>query len=390
MPTLAALALLFITVIVPLDHADAAGASLRVLWSKPISAEHHAGGFILSDRIRSSDGSIAFFATGGLMTAPEENGPGPVIPWNNKNRIILTIAQDKENTYWLGGRNNQRSYVPGGDISDAYLARINSQGQMIDEYAYKSWFSFRQIQDLLPLDTGEVVVAENDRLAKISNKGRVLWEKKFNPIPIKKIALSQIGHRIIVATIEKDMVRGEEQYRDNVVVRILGTDGKTYAEHVIRTGINVEQISHYGNLKITKSDDAVYVSSSWADLFNAQPIEISKISNDGSVIWQKKLASSISHNPNRTWGSCKQEHILLADGRLLVACVVKGEIFLYQINSDTGDMKVDSVALPECHKNGHASLFLSQRKNGAIWLFGSRPNNNVAASCTWLGELKLD
>lgn len=392
MPTLTALILLLIGVLAPLEQADSAGASLKILWSKPVEAGRRAPGVILTNRIKSPDGSIGFLATGGLITAPDESGLGPVIPLNNlktKDRIILTTAQGKENTFWLGGLINQRSYVPGGDISDAYLAKIDNQGRLIDEHIYKSWVNFRGIRDLLPLDSGEIVVADNNWLAKVADNGRIVWEKKFQRE--KNTALSRIGDRIIVAVIEGDVAGGKEKYQDNVVVRVLAADGKPLATRVIRSGINEEKPGHFGNLQITKSsDDAVYVSSNWVDLFNAKPIEISKISKDGNTIWRKELVHSISQNPNKTWISCKPALTVLANGDLLVACAIKDETFIYRLDANTGGTNVKSVALPKCYESRPASLFLSQRKNGEIWLFGSRPGNNVAASCTWLGELLLE
>lgn len=388
MPTMAALILLLIGVLIPLEQATAAGASLRVLWSKPIPAGPQSGALILSERIRNTDGSLAFVTTGGLMTAPDESGPGPVTPWRSKNGRVLVIAQGKENTFWLGGLINQRSYVPGGDISDAYLAKIDNQGRLIDEHIYKSWVSFRGIRDLLPLDSGEVVVADNNWLAQVADNGRIVWEKKFQRE--KNTALSRIGDRIIVAAIEGDLAGGKEKYQDNVVVRVLAVDGKSLATRNIRSGINEEEIGHFGNLQITKSsDDAVYVSSNWVDLFNAKPIEISKISKDGNTIWRKELVHSISQNSYKTWVSCKPALTVLADGDLLVACAIRDEIFIYRLDAKTGGMNVKSTALPHCYESRPASLFLTQRQDGKIWLFGSRPGNNVAASCTWLGELML-
>lgn len=388
MPALTAFILLLLSTLLPLTQAAAAGASLRILWSKPVLAEHRSGGLILADRIRNTDGSIGFNASGGLMTAPDESGPGPVMPWRTTNGRVLTIAQGKENTFWLGGRANQRSYVPGGDIADAYLAKIDGQGRLIAEHTYKSWLSFRGIRDMLPLDSGDIVVADNGWLAKISGKGKILWEREFTYV--KKIALSRIGSQIVMATIEGDMTGGREKYQDNVVIRIFDTDGKTFAERVIRSGINKIKTAHFGNLEIAKSDDAVYVSSNWTDLFDATPIEISKISRNGDIVWRKELAHSISQYPNKTWESCKQAQTVLADGALLSACAVMDKIVIHRIGAKTGELNVQSVPLPACHESRPASLFLTQRKNGKIWLFGSRPGNNVAASCTWLAELSLD
>ncbi len=389
MPVLAALIMLLIFAFAPIEQATAADALLKVLWSKPVPAAHQSEALILFKRIRNADGSIAFVATGGLMTAPNESGPGPVTSWKSKNGRVLTIAQGKENTFWLAGLINQRSYVPGGDISDAYLAKIDSEGRLIDEHIYKSWFRFRGIRDLLPLDSGEVVVAEQNWLAKIADNGKILWEKKFRLQ--KEVALSKIGDQFVVATIEGNMTGGEQKYQDNVVVRIYSSDGRIFTAPIIRSGINNEKGGHYGDLEITESpDNTIYVSSNWNDLFKAKPIEVSKISKDGNIIWRKELAHSISLNPNKTWVSCKPALTVLADDDLLVACAIKEDLFIYRLDAITGKVSVKSIALPQCYESRPASLFLTQRPNGKIWLFGSRPSNNVAASCTWLGELILE
>lgn len=385
--TLLALILLLIAIFAPLEQANANGASLNLHWSKPVAAGYRAPGIILANRIEAPDDFIGFYAAEGLLTAPDESGPGPIVSLNNlktKRRIVLTTARDLKGTYWLGGK--RYGYFPGGDFADAYLARVDSQGRVITERTYKSWLGFRQIQKLLPLDTGEVIIAENSKLLKVSERGGVLWEIKLKPT--KRIALSRIGHRIIVATIERDTENSG--VKDNVVVRVLGTDGKTHAARVIRTGINEEAGSYYGNLQITASNDGAYVSSNWNDFIKAQPVEITKISATGNIVWQKKLVSSIAQNPDQYWETCKPEQAVLGNGNVLVACALKGEILIYQLDAKTGDLDIRSTALPECHQKGVADLFLTQRKNGKIWLFGSRPGNGGGPSCTWLGELVLE
>jgi hypothetical protein len=385
--SLPALLLFLIATLVPLEQADAADVSLKLLWSKPVAAGYRAPGIILSNRIEAPDDFIGFYATGGLLTAPDESGPGPTVSLKNlkvKSRTILAAARGLDDTYWLGGK--RYGYFSGGDFADAFLARVDGQGRVITERTYRSWLGYRQIQKLLPLDTGELIIAENAKLVKVSERGRVLWEIKLKPT--KEIALSRIGHRIIVATIERDTENNS--VKDNVVVRVLGTDGKTHAARIIRTSINEEAGSYYGNLQITASNDGAYVSSNWVDFLKAQPVEITKISASGNIVWQKNLVSSIAQNPNQTWATCKPEQTILANGSLLVACALKGEVWVYLFDARTGDLDVRSTALPECHKNGIADLFLTQRKNGKIWLFGSRPGNGVGPSCTWLGELVLE
>lgn len=385
--SLPALLLFLIAILVPLEQADAADASLKLLWSKPVAAGYRAPGIILSNRIEAADDFIGFYATGGLLTAPDESGPGPAVSLKNlktKSLTILAATRGLEGTYWLGGK--RPGFFTGGDFSDAYLARVDGQGRVISERTYSSWLGYRQIKELLPLDTGELIVAENAKLVKISGRGRVLWEIKLKST--KEIALSRIGHRIIVATIERDTEN--ISVKDNVVVRVLGIDGKTHAARVIRTGINEEAGSHFGKLQITASNDGAYVSSNWGDFLKAQPVEITKFSAAGNIVWQKKLGSSIAQNPNQTWATCKPEQTLLANGNLLVACAIKGEVLIFLLDAKTGDLDIRSTALPECHQKGIADLFLAQRKNGKIWLFGSRPGNGGGPSCTWLGELVLE
>jgi hypothetical protein len=79
----------------------------------------------------------------------------------------------------------------------------------------------------------------------------------------------------------------------------------------------------------------------------------------------------------------------LENDDLLVVCSIEAQILVFRLDAKNGDVTVMSVPLPECHEGRPAALFPVQRKNGAIWIFGSRPDSNIGKSCTWLGELSL-
>ncbi len=385
--------------LIPLEQTDAAGASLKIYWSKPVpsGALLPSEALVLRDLTHSTDGSIVLHAAGGrsrlLLVGPDETRSGSVIHLRSKAGVLASkIAPGIDNTFWLGGRVNQRAYVPGGDIADAYLGRLDHQGRIIAEYTFKS-SKFRMIQDLLSLPSGEVIVAGVDGnenwLGIVSDQGKLLWERRFGVG--KGIALTTISDRIMAVAFERTTVNDKKRYQEDVAVWSFDQTGNMLARQIIRTGINENRGGHYGRLAIERSNDAIYVLSSWGDLFNAKPIEVTRLSVDGNLLWRKELLHSISQQTNkaRTWGSCNQDQTVLADGDLLVACSIKDQIFISRLDAKGGDLTVTSVPLPACHESRPAALFLNQKLNGAIWLFGSRPGNNVGASCTWLGELSL-
>ena len=86
------------------------------------------------------------------------------------------------------------------------------------------------------------------------------------------------------------------------------------------------------------------------------------------------------------FNSCNPALATLADGDALVACALNGQIQLYRLDRDTGEQTAARLPLPECQRDHPAALFLMVRRDGAMLLGGSRPGNNVAGNCSWLGR----
>lgn len=386
------------------ERADAATASLKIYWSKPVPSGGllPSGALVLRDLTHSTDGSIALHASGSrsrlLLVEPDETGSGSVMHLKSKAEVLASrIASGVGNTFWLGGRINQRAYVPGGDLADAYLGRFDRQGRTVAEYTFRSRSplsrNFRMIQDLLPLPSGKIIIAGVDGnenwLGMVSDQGKLLWEQRFGIG--KGIALITVSDRIMAVAFERTTTSDKKPYQEDVTVWSFDQTGNALARQTIRAGINESSGAAYGRLAFERTNDAIYVLSSWGDPSNAKPIEVTKLSANGNPIWRKELSHSISQQPNKakTWRSCDQGQTVLAGGDLLVACSIKDKIFIFRLDAKGGDLTVMSVPLPACHESRPTALFFNQRPNGAIWLFGSRPGSNVGASCTWLGELSL-
>jgi hypothetical protein len=226
-------------------------------------------------------------------------------------------------------------------------------------------------------------------VAMVSNQGDTLWKYRFGTG--KEVAVSALHDRILVAYFEGNGDENEKYWED-VVTLLLDRSGTVLSRQIVRTDMNRSRSAYYGNLAIEKPEDSFYVISSWQESSNVKPLEVAKVSRDGSLVWRKELPHSISQQPNRVvevWTSCDQGQTALANGDLLVACAIGKQIFVSRLNASDGNAVTMRVALPECHQGRPAALFLMQKPNEKIWIFGSRPGSNIGASCTWLGQISL-
>ncbi|MNF66189.1 hypothetical protein D3C84_479740 [compost metagenome] len=384
----------FLLVGIPLEQAAAGSAALRIFWSETIPGGRDTQD-ALAIRGISLDASGSIVALGNkgvsqsILLRPSEAGPGSIIELATQGQA-LQIVQGPAETLWLAGLTNRRMYVPGGTMADAYLGRLDPQGRIVAEYSFHS-FRFRFIQSVTMLDSGELVVAGRDGaenwLAAVSTQGMLLWQRRLGLG--KGVAVSAVGDQIVAATIAGRREDNNKKYWDNVDVRTVNRTGRVVGWQTIRTNINSHSGSGSGTVAMVKSRTAFYVLSSWYDLLSAKPLEITKLSLDGAISWRKELPRSVLQQANGTWTSCYQGQMVLENGDLLVVCSIEAQILVFRLDANNGDVTVMSVPLPECHEGRPAALFLTQRKNGAIWIFGSRPDSNVGKSCAWLGELSL-
>lgn len=384
----------FLLVGIPLEQAAAGSAALKIFWSETIP-----GGRTSQDALAirgislDANGSIVALGNKGvsqsILLRPSETGPGSIIELATKGQA-LQIVQGPAETLWLAGLTNRRMYAPGWTMADAYLGKLDPQGRIVAEYSFRST-RFRLIKSVTSLNSGELVVAGRDGaenwLAAVSTQGSLLWQRRLGLG--KGMAVSAVGDRIVAATIAGRREEDNKKYWDDVDVWIVDRAGSVVVRQTIRENMNSSSGAHAGTVAMAKSRAAFYILSSWHDTQSAKPLEITKLSLDGSISWRKELSHSISQRKNKTWISCYQGQMALENDDLLVVCSIEAQILVFRLDAKNGDVTVMSVPLPECHEGRPAALFLTQRKNGAIWIFGSRPDSNIGISCTWLGELSL-
>jgi hypothetical protein len=178
-------------------------------------------------------------------------------------------------------------------------------------------------------------------------------------------------------------------YRDHVTAWIIDGSGKSLAQTRIRSSINKFEHSYYGKVSVVTTDDAVYIASNWTGLFDAQPVEIAKLSTDGKLLWSTLLSDTAVavETAARSWKVCSPTLAAAPNGSVLVACALDDQIHLYQLDRSSGAYRESHLPLPSCQIGHPAALFLAVRKDGAMTLSGSRPSSNVAPSCTWTGRL---
>jgi hypothetical protein len=226
------------------------------------------------------------------------------------------------------------------------------------------------------------------RVARISQDGGQLWERLLGNDLGGAIA-SLPRDRLAIVGFEATGSGQSRDYRDHVTAWILDGSGKLLTQTRVRDSINKFQHSYFGKVSIVTTDDAIYVASNWTGLFDAQPVEIAKLSIDGKLLWNTLLPDTAVavETAVRSWKGCSPTVAVTPHGGVLVACALDDQIHLYQIDQSSGAYQESHLPLPECQTGHPADLFLAIRKDGTMTLSGSRPGSNVAPSCSWIGRL---
>lgn len=382
--------------------------SLDVRWSSVLPSRDDqtlrgaAPGFQVRDAALAPDGRLILFGheAGPPLVAfgVDENGLGPTVRLTLRGSAY-TAAVAPDGTLWVGGLANQRAYVPGGDISDAYLAHVDRDGRLLAEHTFgNGWFKgrYRAVQALAVLSSGEVVAVARDGgetwSAKVTAAGALAWETRFGTSKAASVAVLR-DDRIAVATIDAAGSRTDRTYAEGVTVRVFDQAGQRLAETNIRQGLNTVSIADYGQLATATVGDAVYVASSWGNPSTPKPIEVAKVGADGAVLWRRLLddpntSEQTGSAARRTRRTCEPGLAALPNGDALVACAQGDRITLHRLAAASGEVAHTFLPLPACHESRPAKVFPFVRQDGSLWVLGTRPANNVAASCTWLGRVE--
>jgi hypothetical protein len=399
--------------------------NLEILWSAPITSERSSReavkpstGLMLEAQSTSPEGFISSLATvtaAGvrsqvLFNNIDQNRPDNAVALTLKGALpsgksgflskifsgpqqvpyVSALAGGMSGEIWVGGSTNGYHDIASAPHSDAYLAKVSPTGAPIWEMAYGNG-GLKTIWKIAWLPSSDVAVVGREGrggwVARIGPDGRQLWERLLgNDLGGAIAALP--GNRLAVVGFQATD-SDQKVYQDDVMLWILDDSGKQLTETRVRNSINKSKYSSFAKVSLVTSEDAIYVASNWTGLFDARPVEIAKLNNDGKFLWSMLLPDTvISHETAvRTWTACTPTFAIIPNGGALVACAFNNQIQLYEFDQKLGTYTEHFLPLPTCQAGHPADLFLNVRKDGTMTLSGSRPSNNVAPGCTWVGRL---
>jgi hypothetical protein len=409
--------------------SDEQAFSLEVLWSAPTTTVpsnndpwgRTSSGFLVGAQTTTSDGHVVFLGdrissgnrSQALLFDAEQNQPdnattlslkGASPPRNhgflsglfesnavNGKPYVSTLASGTSSDVWVGGRSNTYRDIASAPHSDAYLARIGVTGKPLWEMAYSKGGE-RNISSITPMSGGDVAVAgpngRNGWLARISSDGKQIWERNIGN-DLGSVVTSLPHDQLVVVGFEATGSIQTGDYQVHVTAWIVDGSGKLLTQTQIRNSVTRSYNSYFGNIAVTATDSAIYIASNWRGLFDAQPVEISKISIEGKLLWSTRLTDTAVavETKVRTWKDCSPALAIMPRGDALVACALDGQIHLYELDQSSGTYRGSHLPLPDCQIKYPATLFLAIRPDGIMTLSGSRPSSNVAPGCTWIGRL---
>ena len=426
-----ALSLLVVTRPGYADTPPSLPARLEIIWSTPITTEIAAQrgfgrseGLVLDAAAVAPDGTVMLLGDmiggqrpgrvllrnaekAGLDAAaslqlPEPDPSGAPSAWTrlvNKRKpsrdpVILSLALGAEGGTWLGGFSDSHDSYMGftwGVHRDAYLAKLDGTGRVVWKRSYGEGRSL-SIQSIAPATAGGAVgvgrgLNRSSWLGKVGPDGTLLTERGFGngkgavvvPLPDGRFLIAGYATEGQAAT-----------YQDDLSTWVLDEVGELHGPTRVREALNRARGNYLGNVTASAASDGAYVASNWRDMSHAQAVEVARVGPDGALLWRHALPDTIATDARTIYfNTCNPALTTLADGDALVACALNGQIQLYRLNRDTGEQKAARLALPECQRDHPAALFLMVRRDGAVLLGGSRPGNNVAGNCSWLGWLVM-
>jgi hypothetical protein len=365
--------------------------ALQLNWELAIADSRERPSQQLPEHIlQTSSGEL--IAVGSRIVPLSRRGPGEITLLDTK-ALILDAALDSQGNIWVGGRINQRAWFPGADMADAYLGRFTRNGQKQAEFTFggRSW---RQIVALHPRRDGGVLVTgpkgNGTWLASVSDQGKISWEKTIGLPADAAITEGRDGNIAFVGLRNADSTNHTGQ--EEAVFWLFDPKGKVLADHVIRPSINAHRSRRFESVAIAASQDGYFSLIRWGDPSDDKPLTVAKVSLAGAVQWNVTLRHTATPwpGPSAVWKKCHQKHAVLGNGDLLVTCSAEGEIVLSRLDGKSGTEIIQRVALPSCHEKRPAVITPLPVKETSVLLFGSRPSNNVGASCSWLAEWVLE
>ena len=327
------------------------------------------------------------------LPAPDTPGPQFAGTWffkkqrPNRNPEVLGFALGAEGQTWLGGYSND--CIASDSHRDAYLAKLDGAGRLVWQRSYGNG-GWRAIESMAPAAAGGVVAVGRAMraswLGKVAADGTLLAEHSFGNGNGAAVVPVHGGHFLVLG------FNGESRaatHQDDLSAWVLDDAGELHGPTRVRDVLIQAGSSYSGQVAASAVADGAYVASNVSDLFHPQAVEVARVDLMGAPLWRQSLPDTISAKETRvtTFSTCNPALATLAGGDALVVCALDGQIQLYRLDRATGKQKAVRLPLPECQRDHPATLFLMVRRDGAVLLGGSRPGNNVAGNCSWLGRL---
>ena len=426
-----ALSLLVVTRPGYADTPASLPARLEIIWSTPITTEITAqGGFGRSEGLVLDAAAVAPDRTvmvlgamiGGLrpgrvlLRDTEKAGPDAAAPlqlpapdpssalsvWTwfvNKRKpsrdpVILSLALSAEGGTWLGGFSDSHDSYMGfiwGGHRDAYLAKLDEAGSLLWKRSYGEGGSL-SVESIAPAITGGAVgvgrgLNRSSWLGKVGPDGTLLTERSFGNGKGAVVVPLRDGQFLIAGYTSAGQAAA---YQDDLSTWVLDEAGELHGPTPVREALNRARGNYLGNVTASAGADGAYVAFNWRDMSHPQAVEVARVGPDGALLWRQALPDTIATDARTIYfNTCNPALATLADGDTLVACALNGQIQLYRLDRNTGEQKAAWLPLPECQRDHPAALFLAARRDGTVLLGGSRPGNNVAGNCSWLGRLVM-
>lgn len=300
----------------------------------------------------------------------------------------------------VGGNAENRVGIASDEHSKAYLAKLDISGHL----DWKSSFELGNnpsIEGLALTTSGDIVAVAIDRalgaswIIRIAAKdGTLLW-KEIWPDSGKSINVAKIDDdTFLVAAFASR--RTETDYQEDVSVRSVNGKGIMGPKTIIRAQINNDQGATFGNIKMAPTVEGAYVLSSWEVPFEQipfqiKPTEIAKVTRDGALAWKSTVQESFSLNVGRSGATfCAPLAIAtLPNGNAIVACALRGQIYLHSFAYEDGSDEYKVFPEPTCQSSYAAiNLFLFPLQDGKLLIGGAKFGSGAGKACSWLAEVK--
>jgi hypothetical protein len=415
-------------------HASAASVGVvKVLWSEPIAEGRTQNGIqdpavmngvgpVLQEASKLADGTIVFrtsrcvsgsgchdsllFATGENVKETElslngaqqtENGSMWRSFWErlygakkeNAHPMISSSTIAETGDIWLIGSTNNSLDFASAPHNDQYVARLDPSGHPQWEKAYQN--RWRHIVFAEP-SSNSVIAGGREYfdvawMAKWDQHGQKIWDKYLENSSI--ITAKQLADdKLIVfgARKGKDAAGSAEKAG---LIWFVNKDGQISSPKEVRKFQSPNGGTIDGEIAVNQRSHDFYVASVVEDLMESQPVEVSKMDQNGNISWTKTFPSTVWPDSNHHQVVCIPTITTLSNGDALLGCAKEQKIMLFRLASKDGNIAETRAKLPDCQKYLSTQLFLFPNDDETMLAAGSRRNGNVAASCSWIGKLAV-